>query len=101
MFLFFPLLSTQQWNNLCLKCCRLAVGGGGCSQLFDSLIRYCGASNNNTNNAIVFGHYGLEWPKVDAPAALEGHSRPECPKTIALLVLLLLAPQYLKKLSKT
>ena len=28
-------------------------GGGGCSQFFDSLIRYCGASNNNTNSAIV------------------------------------------------
>ena len=29
-----------------------------------------GASDNNTNNAIVFGHSGLEWPSVDAPAAL-------------------------------
>ena len=53
-----------------MKCCRLAVGwGGGCSELSDSVIRYCGASNNNTNNAIVFGHSGIEWPSVDAPAA--------------------------------
>ena len=47
-----------------------------------------GASNDNTDNAIVFGHSGLEWSSVDAPAALGsngpwaaaastlGHSRP-------------------------
>ena len=69
VFVVFSLLSTLQWNNLHLKYCCLAVGERGCSQLFDILRRYCGASINNMNNAIVVVHSSLEWPKVNAPTA--------------------------------
>ena len=68
-------------------------GGGEHSQVVDMPFgtqtrEMTGGASDNTNNAIVFGHSGLEWPSVDAPATLGpngpwaagastlGHSRP-------------------------
>ena len=74
--------------------------GGGGTQTKSLKITW-GASSNNSNNTIFFWAFPSRMAQGRCPSSpravrrSEGHSRPECPKKIVLLLLLELAPKVI------